>query len=273
MESGAWGDALLATLFISIAPVLILPCIPISSTKEGDSFLKVLLSFAIGGLLGDVFLHLLPHAQPHKIHEAHEDHNHENELEVGEVKHDHSTDMSIGLWVMAGILVFFCIEKYIRSITSTHSSHSHTHSHQQTTGGTTPTGYLNLIADASHNFTDGLAIGASFLASKPVGISTTIAVFFHEIPHEIGDYAILIQSGFSKRNAMLAQLVTAIGALFGTICGLASEQISESTLWILPFTAGINNSKKQFLFVISTFRIHLVRTIICSQSLTKYLNI
>jgi zinc transporter 7 len=71
--------------------------------------------------------------------------------------------------------------------------------------------WLNLIADATHNFTDGLAIGATFLYSQSAGITTTIAVFFHEIPHEIGDYAILIQSGFSKKNAMFAQLATAIG--------------------------------------------------------------
>jgi len=233
--SSVWGEALLATIFISVVPILILPCIPISTSKEGDSILKILLAFAIGGLLGDVFLHLLPHSQPHNVHKENEPEGHVHE--AGEEKHNHSADMSIGLWVMVGILVFFCIEKYIRSTFASVSHNGHTHSHSHSSG-TSPTGYLNLIADASHNFTDGLAIGASFLASKPVGISTTLAVFFHEIPHEIGDYAILIQAGFSRRNAMLAQLVTAIAALFGTLCGLASEQISDSTVWILPFTAG-----------------------------------
>lgn len=61
-------------------------------------------------------------------------------------------------------------------------------------------GYLNLAADFTHNLTDGLAIGASFLAGTPVGIVTTITIFLHEIPHEIGDFAILLQSGCTKRK-------------------------------------------------------------------------
>ena len=61
-------------------------------------------------------------------------------------------------------------------------------------------GYLNLAADFAHNFTDGLAIGASFLAGESVGIITTITILLHEVPHEIGDFAILVQSGCSKRK-------------------------------------------------------------------------
>lgn len=61
-------------------------------------------------------------------------------------------------------------------------------------------GYLNLAADFTHNFTDGLAIGASFLAGKSIGIVTTLTIFLHEIPHEIGDFAILLQSGCSKKK-------------------------------------------------------------------------
>ena len=64
-------------------------------------------------------------------------------------------------------------------------------------------GYLNLAADFAHNFTDGLAIGASFLAGQNVGIITTITIFLHEIPHEIGDFAILIQSGCTKKKVNL----------------------------------------------------------------------
>jgi len=100
-------------------------------------------------------------------------------------------------------------------------------------------GYLNLAADFAHNFTDGLAIGASFLAGPNVGIITTVTIFLHEIPHEIGDFAILIQSGCSKKKAMMLQFSTAIGAMLGTLCSLALEGISDTaTAWILPFTAG-----------------------------------
>lgn len=117
-------------------------------------------------------------------------------------------------------------------------------------------GYLNLIADFTHNITDGLALSSSFYASPTIGATTTVAVFFHEIPHEVGDFALLIQSGFSKRAAMGAQFVTAVGALLGTCIGIAVQEfggnsasadtsgpglLGTSLQWgdmLLPFTAG-----------------------------------
>jgi len=118
-------------------------------------------------------------------------------------------------------------------------------------------GYLNLIADFTHNITDGLAMSASFYTSPTIGATTTVAVFFHEIPHEVGDFALLIQSGFSKRAAMGAQFVTALGALLGTLIGIAVQELGgndsmagmgmtsgllgTSLSWgdmLLPFTAG-----------------------------------
>ena len=88
--------------------------------------------------------------------------------------------------------------------------------------------YLNLIADFTHNITDGLAISSSFYASPTLGATTTVAVFFHEIPHEVGDFALLIQSGFSKRKAMGAQFVTALGAFLGTCIGIAVQELGKS---------------------------------------------
>ncbi|KAL9122627.1 MAG: hypothetical protein Q9187_000818 [Circinaria calcarea] len=117
--------------------------------------------------------------------------------------------------------------------------------------------YLNLIADFTHNITDGLALSSSFYASPTLGATTTVAVFFHEIPHEVGDFALLIQSGFSKRRAMGAQFFTAVGAFLGTCLGIAVQELGkaeEGTAegmgnglagtglgWgdlLLPFTAG-----------------------------------
>jgi solute carrier family 39 (zinc transporter), member 7 len=120
--------------------------------------------------------------------------------------------------------------------------------------------YLNLIADFTHNITDGLAMSASFYTSPTIGATTTMAVFFHEIPHEVGDFALLIQSGFSKRAAMGAQFVTALGAMLGTCIGIAVQEFGGSSArmsatgaegvvglagtslqWgdmLLPFTAG-----------------------------------
>lgn len=101
-------------------------------------------------------------------------------------------------------------------------------------------GYLNLAADFSHNFTDGLAIGSSYLAGNTVGVITTLTILLHEVPHEIGDFAILLQSGVSRRNAMLLQLTTAIGALAGTALSLVAQNTTGAMAanWILPFTAG-----------------------------------
>lgn len=89
-------------------------------------------------------------------------------------------------------------------------------------------GYLNLIADFTHNITDGLALSSSFYASPTIGATTTVAVFFHEIPHEVGDFALLIQSGFSKKKAMGAQFVTAVGAFLGTFIGIAVQEFGGS---------------------------------------------
>ena len=113
-------------------------------------------------------------------------------------------------------------------------------------------------ADFTHNITDGLAMSSSFYASPTIGATTTVAVFFHEIPHEVGDFALLIQSGFSKRAAMGAQFVTALGALLGTVIGILVQEyggsgggngeggrfdglMGTSLSWgdmLLPFTAG-----------------------------------
>lgn len=99
-------------------------------------------------------------------------------------------------------------------------------------------GILNLIADFLHNFTDGLAIGATFAAGKGMGTITAVTILLHEIPHEIGDYAILIQAGYKRRSAISLQLVTAIGALIGTAVGLHYGTLEDATQFILPITAG-----------------------------------
>ena len=87
-----------------------------------------------------------------------------------------------------------------------------------------------MVADFTHNITDGLALSSSFYASPTLGATTTVAVFFHEIPHEVGDFALLIQSGFSKRAAMGAQFVTAVGAFLGTFIGIAIQGNSGANM-------------------------------------------
>ena len=86
-----------------------------------------------------------------------------------------------------------------------------------------PAAYLNLLADLLHNFSDGLALGVSF--GKGHGLSTTMAVFFHEVPHNVADFAILISNGFSRLGALQAQWASALGALLGTLAGLKLRNI------------------------------------------------
>ena len=99
------------------------------------------------------------------------------------------------------------------------------------------TGYLNLVADSMHNFTDGLAIGASFAGSQSssygLGIAAFLAVMFHEIPHEIGDFTILVKSGLTKTEAIRAQFVTAVAAFAGTATSLVGANSSETAKALL----------------------------------------
>jgi len=272
-----WIEAITATAIISVSPIFILLFIQLDHTEQYQSRLKVLLSFASGGLLGDAFLHLIPHATSPHSHGGDDSHSHSHGHSHEE---GHSHDMSVGLWTLAGIIAFLIVEKFVRYVKGGHS-HSHAppavkekkeekskasgdkaddksqkkdgKKDKEVTDKKTDevktdcsevedikvAGYLNLAADFAHNFTDGLAIGASFLMGQNIGIVTTITIFLHEIPHEIGDFAILVQSGCSKKKAMMLQFSTAIGAMLGTICSLFAEGIGEAaTAWILPFTAG-----------------------------------
>ncbi|CAG8623173.1 616_t:CDS:1, partial [Scutellospora calospora] len=257
-------NSILGTFYISSIPNFILYFVP---PDIKPSSLNSLVSFAVGGLLGDVFLHLLPHSFLGET----------NDEEVHFVQIDEKKNVIIGLAIFVGLITFYVIDKLMRVVSGGDGSHSHSsHNHEQdykdsgsstshnsnlnelssstlrqrksdidkniSTDGKkmdekpiikTPStsiklsAYLNLIADATHNFTDGLAMAASFYTSPSIGATTTVAVFFHEIPHEIGDYAILIQSGFTKRRAMFSQFITAIGAFLGTFAGIMIEEVSR----------------------------------------------
>ena len=95
-----------------------------------------------------------------------------------------------------------------------------------------------MLGDASHNFTDGMAVAASCLVSREMGLIQAVSIFLHEIPHEIGDFAILIENGVSVRRAMLIQFGTACGCLMGTVSAFVLEETQIGTRWIIPFTAG-----------------------------------
>jgi solute carrier family 39 (zinc transporter), member 13 len=100
------------------------------------------------------------------------------------------------------------------------------------------TGYLNLLANFLDNFSHGAAIGGSFSISPLLGWTTLISIVIHEIPHELGDFAILLQAGFDRYQATKAQIITGSGALLGAFLALAYSTTFQSTLWVLPFTSG-----------------------------------
>jgi zinc transporter 13 len=102
-------------------------------------------------------------------------------------------------------------------------------------------GWLNLMANIIDNFTHGLAVAGSFNVSLKTGLITTFAILLHEVPHEIGDFAILLRAGFDRWKAAKAQLLTATGGILGAVAALSAEsteQAGDRTAWILPFTSG-----------------------------------
>jgi len=171
--------------------------------KTLEDLLEIIISFACGTLLGDAFIHLMPEAL----------------AELGE-----QAFMLIAL----SFVFFFALEKFFYW-RHCHDEHCQVH----------PFTYLNLIGDTIHNFIDGTIIAASYLASFPLGLSTTLAVVFHEIPQEIGDFSILIYGGVAKKQAILWNFLSALAAVLGAlIVYLFAKQIADLTPYFLPFAAG-----------------------------------
>jgi len=171
------------------------------------SVLFVLVSLAVGAMFGDAFIHLLP-----------------------ESFQKSADTLMPSMSVLAGILGFFILEKFLRW------RHQHT---LESNNRIHPLGYLNLIADGVHNLIDGMMIGASYLISLPLGIATTLAVVFHEIPQEIGDFGILLHAGFPKKRALFFNFMSATLAMLGTtIALLVGSSLESFSSVMLPFTAG-----------------------------------
>nr|XP_020726619.1 zinc transporter ZIP13 isoform X2 [Odocoileus virginianus texanus] len=217
-----WICSLLGSLMVGLSGVFPLLVIPLEMgtmlrSEAGARRLKQLLSFALGGLLGNVFLHLLPEAWAYT-----------NSASSGGEGQSLQPQQQLGLWVIAGFLTFLVLEKlFLDSKGKEETSQV--------------SGYLNLLANTIDNFTHGLAVAASFLVSKKIGLLTTMAILLHEIPHEVGDFAILLRAGFDRWSAAKLQLSTALGGLLGAcfaICAQSPKGVEETVAWILPFTSG-----------------------------------
>ncbi len=168
-----------------------------------DRVLLCLVGFAAGALIGGAFLHLLPETV------------------------EKSTDISVFLALSFGFFLFFLLEKLIWRHCHTGACEIH------------PFAYVNLIGDAVHNFIDGLVIAASFLSGVELGIATSLAVAFHEVPQEIGDFGVLVYGGLKKARALGLNFLTALTAVIGGVVGYyLSSSVEGAIVYILPFTAG-----------------------------------
>ncbi|CAJ0929163.1 unnamed protein product, partial [Mesorhabditis belari] len=105
--------------------------------------------------------------------------------------------------------------------------------------GIRSTAMLILLGDGVHNLIDGIAIGASFVASTQLGISTSVAVMCHELPHELGDMAILLESGLSMAKALFLNFISALTAFIGLFLGFAAVHFGAAIPWLLAITAGM----------------------------------
>jgi len=102
-----------------------------------------------------------------------------------------------------------------------------------------PVAAMNIVGNGVHNLIDGMLIGASYAVSVPIGIATTLAIVLHEIPQEIGNFSILVHSGYPVRKALLINFATALAAVAGTAIALMiGSQVKQFTLYLLPITAG-----------------------------------
>ena len=170
-------------------------------------YIFIFISLSVGALLGDAFIHLIPEA------------------------FEGFQDTSLAsILIITGIFIFFIIEKFL---------HWHHHGEDKEETHIHPVGKLVLFSDGVHNFIDGIIIGASFLVSIPVGIATIIAVILHEIPQEIGDFAVLLHAGYSKTRALWLNFLSALLSFFGLIFIFVLNQFGETiTLYFLPIAAG-----------------------------------
>ncbi len=171
--------------------------------KQFRRITGLLVSFSAGTMLGGAFLHLLPEA-----------------VEVSE-------GLEPFLLFLTGIVLFFIIEKFL-SWRHCHDGHCEIHA----------VAHLNIIGDFVHNFTDGIAIAAAFILSIPTGIATTVAIAVHEIPQEMGDFALLLHSGLTKSKAILYNFISALGAVAGAVATYLFATTPESVLFLMPIAAG-----------------------------------
>jgi zinc and cadmium transporter len=190
------GNILVASVADSLVGLVGAFLLPV---KDLQRLVDRLVAFAAGAMVGGAFLHLLPEAA--------------------------ELTGSWGELAVAGFLLFFLTERVL------HWKHCH-----DVDCGHHTVAWLIIVSDAIHNFIDGLVIAAAFLVGAPLGWATTLAIVAHEVPQEIGDFAVLIHGGFSRGRALLwnflSQSTCILGGLVGYVAGTGSEAL------LVPLAAG-----------------------------------
>ena len=202
MRSLAWAVGL--TLAGSLGGVLVASALLLFNDRLRVKLVPWLVSYAVGTLLGVALLVLLPEALAHL-----------------------SAKVVLGS-LLAGIMLFFLLEKLVLW------RHCHTHE-CEAHGMAAP---LVIIGDAFHNFLDGVVIGTAVRTSIPLGVSTALAVATHEIPQELGDMAILLHAGYSRRKALVLNLVSGASAVVGAVLAVfALEWVPNVNEYVLSVAA------------------------------------
>jgi zinc and cadmium transporter len=201
-----WFYSILSVVLVSAVSLVGVFTLSLSNDKL-RKITFILVSFAVGALLGDAFIHLIP-----------------------EAFEKFGSSLTPSMYIIAGVLFFFLMEKFIRW-RHCHITNSTEHLHPVVT--------MNLVGDGVHNLIDGMVIGASYIVSLPIGIATTLAVLLHEIPQEIGDFSILVHGGLSVKKALAFNFLSALTAILGAVLSLLiGPSIEGYASALLPITAG-----------------------------------
>jgi zinc and cadmium transporter len=190
-----------------------------------SSWVNWMVSYAVGAMLAAAFLHLLPEAF----------------MQADSIEALFAT-------TLGGLLAFFLLEKaalwrhrHAAAEDGAHghaAGHLHGHSHGHNHAHGSRAGMLIVVGDGFHNFVDGILIAAAFLADVRLGIATTLAIIAHEVPQEVGDFIVLLHSGYSRKKALLLNLVSSLTAVVGGVIGyFALESARGAVPYVLVLTA------------------------------------
>ncbi|XP_029135837.1 zinc transporter ZIP12 isoform X1 [Labrus bergylta] len=270
-----YGYSTAAVLLITVGSMLGICLIFFNSCQETYTLiLQLFVGLAVGTLSGDALLHLIP--QILGLH--HDSHSHDDELLTEEKEylwrilgiiagiygfflierifsflvpshgHGHSGDLPLQLKCNGqsqrgksiSTIQLGSVEDLECAETSPQRTETRRPSHQSKQGQGVPLlAVMVIVGDSLHNFADGLVVGAAFSSSAETGMATTVAILCHEIPHEMGDFAVLLSSGLSVRTAVLMNFLSALTAFMGLYIGLFVSAEMEVQQWIFAVTAGI----------------------------------